>query len=236
MSVRIDDKMTPVTAEELFVALWRAWINMFDCPPTKDSIMLMVSQWAFETGWGQSMHCFNLGNAKSKDGDGRDFCFFECGEELPVAEAEKWVAAAPTLVTIKHVYVVKGVTQASVHVKPDHPAARFRAYSTLEEGAADYLAMLRRNFAVAWPSLQAGDPVGFVRAVKQAGYFTGSGSIYEAGVRSIFLRLHTTLKIDTDSLPVLSDEHARRVMDLVALNLQESVDEMPKGETEKEDE
>lgn len=224
MADRLDDVLTPVSREDFFRALWRAWVNMFETLPSRDSVLLLVAHWALETGWGKSMHCFNIGNVKSKDGDGRDFCYFACGEEIPLSLAEKWVREAPSLVTIKRIYVKNGVKQASVWVEPDHFAARFRAYRTLEEGVADYLALLRRRFTLAWPFVCVGDPVGFVQTLKQQNYFTADSSVYAASVRSIFSALQKNLQVDTESLPVISDDQARRLMDLVALTSQELTD------------
>lgn len=226
MADRLDDVLTPVSREDFFRALWRAWVNMFETLPSRDSVLLLVAHWAIETWWGKSMHCYNIGNVKSRDGDGRDFCYFACGEEIPLSEAEKWKRDAPTLVTIKHIYVKNGVKMASVWVEPDHFAARFRAYRTLDEGVVDYLALLRRRFTLAWPFVCVGDPVGFVRSLKQQNYFTADASVYAASVRSIFSDLQSSLKVDTDSLPVLSDEQARKLMNLVALTSQELTNEL----------
>lgn len=239
MADRLDDVLTKATREELFSALWRAWVNMFETLPTRDSICLLVAHWALETGWGKSMHCHNIGNIKSTDGDGRDHCFFGCGEEIPLSMAEKWIKDAPSLVRIVRIYNSAQGKMASVWVDPDHFAARFRAYHTLEEGAADYLALIRRRFTLAWPFVCIGDPVGYVRALKQQGYFTADSSVYAASVRTIFSDLQTTLKVDTESLPVLSDAQAKRLMNLVALTSQELTNELVQESHEnrrKEDE
>lgn len=227
MAKRLEDVKTPVGTEPLFVALWRAWVNMLEEMPTRDGVLLLVAHWALETGWGKSMHCYNLGNIKSREGDGRDFCFFACGEEVSLAQAEKWVKEAPGLVEIKRRYADgNGSARASVWVKPDHPACRFRAYETLDEGAVDYLLLLRRRFSKAWPFVLAGDPVGFVHAIKQQGYFTASEATYAASVRTIFSGLRAKLHVDTESLPVLSEAEARRTLSLVATNLRELADEV----------
>lgn len=48
----------------------------------------------------------------------------------------------------------------------------FRAFASLEEGATDYLALLKKRFVSAWPAVLAGDPAAFVHALKLAHYFT----------------------------------------------------------------
>jgi hypothetical protein len=225
MAERLDDVLTQVSKEEMFVALWRAWIDAFETTPMRNSILLLIAHWALETGWGKSMHCFNVGNVKSREGDGRDFCFFACGEEVPKATADAWLHAAPSLVHVKRWYVRDEQMLASVWIEPDHAACRFRAFRTLEEGATDYLALLRRRFSTAWPFVCTGDPVGFVRALKQARYFTADAGVYAASVRSIFSKLQTELHVDVSALPVLSAEHAQRVLNLVALTSEELLKE-----------
>lgn len=233
MADRLDDVLTPVPREDLFRSLWRAWINVVDLPPSRASVHLLLAHWAIETGWGKHMHCFNLGNVKSREGDGRDFCYFECGEELFVRQAEKWQRDTPSLVTILRRYTIGSVTMASVLIRPDHPACRFRAFRSLDEGAVDYLALLRQRFSLAWPFVCAGDPDGFVRALKQQRYFTASADTYATAVRSIFSDLQKNL--DVSALPVVSDAQATRLMGLVATTSQELIDALAKQAHERKD-
>ena len=59
---------------------------------------------------------------------------------------------------------------------------RFRAYDSPIEGATDYVKFLAKRFSGAMSQAQKGDAEGFVRALKQGGYFTGSEEDY---VRSV---------------------------------------------------
>jgi len=59
---------------------------------------------------------------------------------------------------------------------------RFRAYGSAIEGATDYVKFLSTRFAGAMTEARQGDAEGFVRALKQGGYFTGSEEDY---VRSV---------------------------------------------------
>jgi flagellum-specific peptidoglycan hydrolase FlgJ len=59
---------------------------------------------------------------------------------------------------------------------------RFRAYGSPIEGATDYVKFLATRFSGAMAEARQGDPEGFVRALKQGGYFTGSEEDY---VRSV---------------------------------------------------
>ncbi len=59
---------------------------------------------------------------------------------------------------------------------------RFRAYGSAIEGATDYVKFLATRFSGAMAQARQGNPEGFVRALKDGGYFTGSEEDY---VRSV---------------------------------------------------
>jgi hypothetical protein len=60
----------------------------------------------------------------------------------------------------------------------------FRAYSSLEQGAEDYVRVLVGKFGGALPSAASGNLGGFAHALKQAGYYTASESDYTAALTS----------------------------------------------------
>ncbi len=62
---------------------------------------------------------------------------------------------------------------------------RFRAYSTAEEGAKDYVGLLARKYGDAIEAAKAGDPRDFVTALRAGGYFTGDPAAYTRAVSSI---------------------------------------------------
>jgi hypothetical protein len=76
--------------------------------------------------------------------------------------------------------------------------ARFRAYPSLEAGATDYLASLKTRYGNAWPFVEAGDPAGFVHALKARGYFTDIESTYAADVVRAFHLYRDTIQFDCD--------------------------------------
>src|SRR5581483_4780978 len=63
-----------------------------------------------------------------------------------------------------------------------HVTDTFRAYRTPEEGAKDYVSLLARRFPKAIEAAKEGDPAGFVRALKERGYFTGDETAYRNNV------------------------------------------------------
>jgi flagellar protein FlgJ len=61
----------------------------------------------------------------------------------------------------------------------------FRAYTSLDEGAEDYVRVLSHNFGTALSSAQVGDVRGFAHALKQAGYYTASEDQYASALQSL---------------------------------------------------
>lgn len=176
MSSELPDVLTHATPIEVARALRRAWMLLFGAEPSRESVCVLLAQGALETGRWRSMHCWNLGNIKSVPGDGRSWTFFRCNEIIGGKE---------------------------VWFDPPHPASRFRAYDSLDEGAHDYLQLLRKRFAVAWPAVLAGDPDGFVRKLKAAGYFTAAVEPYARSVVSLFrefLKLDLSTWTEADAL------------------------------------
>src|SRR6185503_3816069 len=135
--IELPDVKTLIVPLDAADALVLAWRELFGETPKLSSVFVLLAQEALETGWWKACHCFNLGNAKSREGDGHDWTFFECGESLSRALAERIVAESGGLVTIKRYY--DGGKSAEIKIKPKHPYCRFRAFRTLREGMIDYL-------------------------------------------------------------------------------------------------
>jgi hypothetical protein len=60
----------------------------------------------------------------------------------------------------------------------------FRAYGSIDEGARDYIAVLRTRFPQAYAQAVTGNVDGFAHALKQSHYFTASEADYAAGLRA----------------------------------------------------
>lgn len=217
---RMPDRLTPVTHLEMGTALVRAWWTMFGSMPRKESAALLMSQWALETGHGKAMHNFNVGNVKSRPGDGYSWQFFACNEIFSEAQALAHVKAAqrrtedlalpgvmhPTRLmdaVITSSYTdTQGRKVAVVWFYPDNPACRFRAFETLDEGTLDHLQILSKRFASAWPFILSGDPVAFVRHLKAQGYFTAAIEPYQKAVVQLYQQfLKLDLPLDAPAPP-----------------------------------
>jgi hypothetical protein len=73
----------------------------------------------------------------------------------------------------------------------------FRAYASLDDGAFDYLRTLRKNFAFAWPAVEAGEPEDFAHRLKIARYYTAPEEQYAAGLRARYRLLDEEIAPDT---------------------------------------
>lgn len=61
----------------------------------------------------------------------------------------------------------------------------FRAYASLDEGATDYVRLVRAKFGGSLDAASKGDLQGFAHALKQAGYYTASETDYAKGLASL---------------------------------------------------
>jgi hypothetical protein len=223
MATKFPDKKTPVTKAEVISALWQAWMCYFgEAPPHKECIWLLIAQWALETGWGASMHNYNMGNAKSQEGDGFDYQYFACWEILPIKQAESMAQSTPALVKITK---RRPDGMAVVWFQPEHPACRFRAFGSLLEGAIDHIHLVASRYRRAWPEILKGDIDAYARALKAQGYYTADESLYAAGLRNCYNAIAKE-PFDYASIPVMTDIEKSRLQNLVAQTIRTSVDDI----------
>jgi flagellum-specific peptidoglycan hydrolase FlgJ len=154
---------TPVTPEQMYQALQSAWPSVIGGTPSRQSLLVLLSQWSLETGNGASMVQFNVGNFKAphKGSDGGVFCQFMTTE------------------------VENGVT---VHVSQP-----FAAYPDLVSGVTAYLSAMHGRFGGAWAYVLSGNLDGFAQALKDQGYYTASESSYAAGLEARYATLNSQI-------------------------------------------
>jgi hypothetical protein len=226
MAERLPDVTTGCTPEQMFYALGNAWVQLFDEQPQSPSLCCLLSQWALETGWGKSCHCWNIGNFKSSEGDGRDFTYYKCDERLQPAVAQHYLDGATPRSDGQGPNVAVEAHNADGTITlwfwPDHPVSRFRAYKTLQDGAKDYVESLFNRFSKAWPAIKQGDPTNFIHQLKVQGYFTADEATYTKTTVSLF-KTFSHIPFDQSKLPIISDEHAAEIQGLIALTIDTSI-------------
>jgi len=154
---------TSLGRSAIVAELGDAYRAEFGEDPGPAQLAILAAQVGIETGNGEHLWCWNFGNIRGS----------YKGQTTSLAHATE-------IIDGKEVSVPGG----------------FRAYPSAEEGARDFLRFLgvdttpnngRPNrYEAAWEAAKHGDVTAYVRALKQAGYFTASEAKYRTGVASLF--------------------------------------------------
>lgn len=166
-----------LTEAQATYALREAWKRIYGEYPSNESLALLWSQSALETGRWKVIRNNNFGNIKKKHykklswkeipDDGHDWTMFATGENLWNKELKK---------TEWHWF------------EPPHYQTHFRSYDTIVDGAEDYIKFIskRERYIAAWKEVLKGDPRAFSHELRKAGYYTASEEKYTAGIVRLF--------------------------------------------------
>lgn len=148
---------TTITLNDLILGLIEGWMKQFNETPSKESIGVLYSQNALETGNTVSMYNYNLGNVKyipsSGDDDNIEYIMLN-----NVWEIEKGV---------------------KVFYQPPNKQTWFRSFPTLADGVAHHLDFLKNHrYKNAWLAVESGNPAMFSRLLKISGYYTAPEADY----------------------------------------------------------
>jgi hypothetical protein len=180
MGVERPCKATPVTPEQVFLALGLAWQTLTGSTPDRKIIHILHAQSALETGHWKSIYNYNLGGAK-KHGT-CDWTHFTTTERLSHPVADKLISSAkPGEVTVLKV----DDKFKTVKVSGKQSMNCFASWEDLDTAAKDHLALLFNRFPKAIEQAKKGDAKAYVRELKRAGYFTASEEEYSKIVDSI---------------------------------------------------
>ncbi|MGA2450040.1 MAG: glucosaminidase domain-containing protein [Polyangiaceae bacterium] len=108
----------------------------------------------------------------------------------------------------------------------------FRAYSSLSEGAHDYISVLRGRFPQAFNLAVAGNVDGFAHALKQAHYYTADEGQYAQGLRAAG-GIRATKDIPpaptaSTATGLATSSELSRVLDMIASTASRIADPVPK--------
>lgn len=174
-------KATPVTPEQVFLALGTAWQLLTGSPPDRKIIHILHAQSALETGHWKAIMNYNLGGAK-RHGE-CDWTYFTTTERFQDAAAQKYVASSKPGSEVTVLKRENGWTTLRFSGKQQMNC--FASWDDLDSAAKDHLALLFRRFPSAIEAAKKGDAVGYVRELKKRGYFTASEAEYAKIVNSI---------------------------------------------------
>jgi hypothetical protein len=156
--MEVHAKVTAASPEQVWDALVRAWDLQLGSTPARESLCILLAQWALETAEGHKMICWSVGNSKQPTDD-HDYCLF------PTTE------------------YVQGFPRS---IYPPDPGCRFRAFKDLDDGVCWYLQDQWNHWTLSWPSVVAGNVRGFCIGLKSKGYFTAPVNDYIVGVQTYF--------------------------------------------------
>lgn len=171
---------TPVSEFDLYSALKKASPDL-----SKDALSVLIAHWALETGRGKKCIAYNIGNIKCPDEHKSNYCYFVTFERLSSREAADYVAKSTEE---NHAVITVSLPSGNCLVTfyPNHPACRFCAYETLDEGVADYLLHLKTRFAACWHFVEEGNVIQFCHSLKEQGYYTASEAVYTKAINQLF--------------------------------------------------
>lgn len=150
---------TSYNNEEMIKGFIKGWIKEFGTLPKKESIAVIWSQNALETGSTTSMWNNNVGNVKF----------------VPNKNPE--LDNGKTYMMLNNVWEI--INGKKIIFQPPHPATWFLAFPSLEDGVAFHLNFLRnKRYKASWIAVDEGDPVKFAHLLKVAKYYTASESEY----------------------------------------------------------
>lgn len=175
---------TPATFETFKAALLVAAKDMFESHPSVPCQIVLCAHSAFETGEWKSMMNNNVGNAKARPGQGRDYTYFPTKEYMDARTAQFSIKTSTDKAPCK--IVGTSGDKTIVQFLPKHPICCFRAFASLADGMVDHIKLLNGRYRAAFDFANMGDVTGFVTSIHSNGYFTGNLVDYIAGVNRYF--------------------------------------------------
>lgn len=152
----VENKTTPLKAEEAFYYLSLAWELVLGEKPTQNQLGIVWSQFWLESGMGVKCQNNNWGNIKRHSGE--PWTMFPC-----------------------HEYNSQGI---AIKYYPPDPQTHFSAYLNPLDGAKAYLIFLRDRvyYKDAWQGLLKGDPKAYIHGLVSGKfkYFTAPEDKYLA--------------------------------------------------------
>lgn len=218
---------TKYTFQQMMEGFGFAWVQLFNEQPTKESLVLLLAHTALECGNFSQAKCNNFGNIKSKENDGRNWCYYKCNELVPLNVAKKMVGSSKQDGGDAVITGIQG-EKAWIYFWPKNKYCCFRAYETLEEGCIDYLSFIKYRYKPEtgiWNAVLKADVKLYCHLLRANGYYTADETIYTNAVYKKYNEL-IKLNFDLDKLPIVSEKQKENISNLIALNFDQSAREM----------
>lgn len=158
---------TSYNGTQMVAGFIKGWANQFNEIPKKESVGVVWSQNAIETGSTTSMWNNNIGNVKYAPSKNQD-------DDNNIK-----------YMMLSNVWEI--INGKKVIFQPPHPATWFRSFDTLEEGVGFHLDFLKNHrYKNSWSAIETGDPAQFAHLLKVAGYYTAPEADYIKGMNFHF--------------------------------------------------
>lgn len=158
---------TTYNQQQVIQAFVTAWFKQFNEIPKKESIGVLFSQNAIETGGTVSMWNNNVGNVKFVPNQNQDA---DNGKEYMML-TNVWE-------------MIGGVKK---YYQPPDPATWFRSFPSLADGIAEHLDFLKNHrYKSSWSAVESGNPGAFAHLLKINKYYTADEADYVKGMNYFF--------------------------------------------------
>ena len=211
----IPTKVTKLTESEAAIALQEGWSKYMGQTPKMETLAILWSHTALETGRWKMMRNYNWGNIKKRhavpryriEDDGHLFTMFATGENLWNKQSKKY---------------------EYVWFNPPHTQTHFVAHKSVTDGATHYIDFLakRTRYAKAWGKMIDGDPKAYSHELKVAGYYTASEALYTKHVVNLtseFMRKCDKLLdgINVEGMDLFTDEEREQILNEVGMSIED---------------
>lgn len=200
MLKRVPTIKTIFSIEQLIEAIIKAWQQIYNTIPKKQSVAIIYSQWALETGQGKYCWNNNIGNTKAVDNINSiiEYC------------------------VLNNVWEI--INGKKVLIPPTNPGSWFRSFSTLTDGAIFHLDFLKNHrYKKAWTAVESGNPIDFAHLLKLEKYYTAPEANYTKAIAIFFNKFmkDTTFEkiiASLETMPKTDSESTNSDCEIVTIN------------------
>lgn len=167
MAILVPTTKTSYTIPQMIEAFIRAWFKEFSQIPKKESVGVVWSQTAIETGSTTAMWNNNIGNVK----------YHPSQDDKKDADVKYMM--------LHNVWEI--INGKKIIFQPPHSATWFLSFETLEDGIKFHLNFLKnKRYKSSWSAIEAGNPQQFAHLLKVAKYYTAPEADYVKGMKFHF--------------------------------------------------
>lgn len=175
----VPTQTTTPTARDVVDLLRSSWSDL-----TNNGARTLTAQFMHETGGGRNCYNWNLGNVKAGANEPHMYLHgpWECfGSAAAQADVNRGLSHFATAEEIRKRGMACAVGKVAVVYDPPHVQCRFRAYSSLQDGAQRWVqhhqGTARRNASFI-TALNAGDIPAVAHILKSVQYYSGDEGAY----------------------------------------------------------